>query len=191
MYRNNTLCFLHLEITRLPVTRWVTNTINDQFKCFCLKWLNFLGQNGSMFSLSALRENWIIFHIKSWVTDVAEIRHNFIGQNDSVFLFSVLREKKLSHFDLKSRVTVGTKIVIIFSGQNYSILSPRALKEKIESFWFEKLSHLGTKIWPNFLNQNYSIFISVLQEKKIELFNLINFDLKDESPVELKFHPTL
>ena len=25
-----------IATTRLPVTSWVTNTINDQFKCFCL-----------------------------------------------------------------------------------------------------------------------------------------------------------
>ena len=91
---------------------------------------------------------------------------NFLGQNDSIFL-SVRREKKLSHFeifDLKSRVTGGTKIRPNFLGQNDSILtwkveslaelkfdptfrskwlnfSRNAPREIIESFWPKKLSH--------------------------------------------------
>ena len=56
---------------------------------------------------------------------------NFLGQNDSIF-FSVRREIKLSHFDLKSWVTGGTKIWPNFLGQNDSIFS---LSAPIEKKW--------------------------------------------------------
>ena len=48
--------------TRLPVTHSVANTMNvffnlNVFVSTQLKWLNFLGQNDSIFSLSTPREN--------------------------------------------------------------------------------------------------------------------------------------
>ena len=61
-----------------------------------LKWLNFLGQNDSIFSLSALREKNKSFVLKSWVTGGNKMRPNFLGQNYSIFL-SVHREKKLQY----------------------------------------------------------------------------------------------
>ena len=51
------------------------------------------------------------------------------------FFLSVHREKKLSHFVLKSWVTGGIKIRPNSLGQNYSIFSLSAPREKIESFW--------------------------------------------------------
>ena len=50
------------------------------------------------------------------------------------FFLSVHGEKKLSHFDLKSRVTGGIKIRPVFLGQNESNFSLSAPREKIESF---------------------------------------------------------
>ena len=50
------------------------------------------------------------------------------------FFLSVHQEKKLSHFDLKSWVTGGTKIRPNYLGQNDSIFSLSAPREKIESF---------------------------------------------------------
>ena len=48
------------------------------------------------------------------------------------FFLSVQREKKLSHFDLKSWVTGGTKIWSNFLGQNDSIfLSVHREKKKV------------------------------------------------------------
>ena len=46
------------------------------------------------------------------------------------FFLSVHREKKLSHFDLKSWVTGGIKIRPNFLGQNDSIFSLSATREK-------------------------------------------------------------
>ena len=51
------------------------------------------------------------------------------------FFLSVHREKKLSHFDLKSWVTGGIKIRPNFLGQNDSIFSLSAPREKIELCW--------------------------------------------------------
>ena len=56
--------------TRLTVTHSVANTINvffylNVFVLTQLKWLNFLGQNDSIVSLSAQRENsWVILTLK-------------------------------------------------------------------------------------------------------------------------------
>ena len=50
------------------------------------------------------------------------------------FFLSVHQEEKFSHFDLKSRVTGGTKIRPNFLGPNDSIFSLSASREKIESF---------------------------------------------------------
>ena len=63
------------------------------------------------------------------------------------FYLSAHQEKKLSHFDLKSWVTGGLKFDLKsvvtggikirpnFLGQNDSIFSISAPREKIESFW--------------------------------------------------------
>ena len=77
--------------------------------------------------------------------------------------------KKLSHFDLKSWVTGGTKIRPNFLCQNDSIFFLSVHREK-------KLSHFdlksrvtgGIKIWPNFLGQNDSIFSLSAPREKIE-----------------------
>ena len=58
---------------------------------------------------------------------------NFLGQNDLIF-FQCIERKKLSHFDLKSWVTGGTKIRLNFLGQNDSIFSLSAPREKVDSF---------------------------------------------------------
>ena len=59
---------------------------------------------------------------------------NFLGQNDSNFF-----SKKISHFDLKSLVTSGTKIRSNFLGQNDSIFVS-VHREK-------KYSHFDVKSW--------------------------------------------
>ena len=51
------------------------------------------------------------------------------------FFLSVHQEKKMSHSDLKSWVTGGIKIRPNFLGQNDSIFSLIAPREKIESSW--------------------------------------------------------
>ena len=124
-----------------------------------LKRLNFLGQNDSIFSLSAPREKLSHFSLgekklshfdpRSWVIGWTKIWPNLLGQNDSIFaqcternnwvIFTLRVEllaelkfdpsfqvkmtqffclctdwKKLSHFDLKSWVTGGTKILPTF-----------------------------------------------------------------------------
>ena len=106
LYSSNfdVFCWLTaLTIIRLPVTHWITNTINVSFfnlSVFVwtqLKWLDFLGQDDSIFSLSAPREkNWVILTLKveSW------------RNQNSIQLF----RPKLSHFELKCWVTGGTKI---------------------------------------------------------------------------------
>ena len=46
---------------------------------------NFLGQNDSIFLLSAPRKKKIHFDPQSWVTGGTKIWPNFLGQNDSIF----------------------------------------------------------------------------------------------------------
>ena len=84
------------------------------------KWLNFLGENDSIF-LSVHREKkFSHFDLKTWVTGRIKIQPNFLGQNDSIFSLSAPREKN-SQFDPKTWVTGGTKIWPNFLGQNDSI----------------------------------------------------------------------
>ena len=63
---------------------------------------NFLGQNDSIFSLSAPKKKLSHFDLKSWVTGWIKIRHNFLGQNDSIFSLSAPREKIKSFWPKKS-----------------------------------------------------------------------------------------
>ena len=78
------LLWVVLYRNRLPVTRWVTNTINDQFKCFFslkkinvfvstqLKWLYFLSENDSIFfSQCTERKNCVILSLKvEWLAEL-------------------------------------------------------------------------------------------------------------------------
>ena len=73
--------------------------------------------------------------------------------------------KKLSHFDLKSSVTGGTKIRPNFLFQNDSIFSLSAPREKLSHFDPKSWVTGGTKIWLNFVGQNDSISRSVHREK--------------------------
>ena len=59
------------------------------------------------------------------------------------FFLSVQREKKLSHFDLKSWVTGEIKLKPNFLGQNDSMFSLSAPREKK----IKKLSHFDPKSW--------------------------------------------
>ena len=100
------------------------------------------------------------------------------------FSLSAPREK-LSHFDLKSWVAGGIKILPIFLGQNESIFSLSAPREKLRHFDPKSWVTGGTKIWPNFLGQNDWIFRSVHREN-----NWVILTLKVESQAELKFDLT-
>ena len=64
----------------------------------------------------------------------------------------------MSHFDLKNWITGGTEIWPKFLGQNDSIFSFGALREKMSHFDLINWNTGGTKIWPKFLGQNDSIF---------------------------------
>ena len=80
----------------------------------------------------------------------------------------------MSYFDLKNWNTGGTKIWSKFSGQNDSIISLRAPREKMSHFDLKNWNTGGTKIWP----------------KKIETLVELKFDLiKIETLAELKFNP--
>ena len=68
--------------TRLPVIRFNLNIL----------WLNFLGQNDSIFLSVQQEKKFSHFDLKSWVTGGIIILPNFLGQNDSIFC-SVHREK--------------------------------------------------------------------------------------------------
>ena len=87
-----------------------------------LKWLNFLGQNDSIFF--SVHQEKKLSHIdpKSWVTGGTKIRPNFLGQNNSIFSLSAPRER-LSHFNFESWVIGGIKIRPNFLGQNDSLFS--------------------------------------------------------------------
>ena len=82
------------------------------------KWLNFLGQNDSIFSLSAPRENWVILTLK--VESLAELK-----------------------FDLKSRVIGGTKIRPKFLGQNDIIFFAQCTERKNWVILTVKVESLG------------------------------------------------
>ena len=98
------------------------------------------------------------------------------------FFLSVHWEKKLTHFDLKSWVTGGTKIRPDFLGQNDSIFSLSA-REKIESFDPKSWVTGGTKFWPKKIGSNFGsasdstfkvkmtqIFLSMYREKNWVIF---------------------
>ena len=88
--------------------------------------------------------------------------------------FWVHWEKKMSHFDLQSWVTGGTKIWPNFLGQNYLIFSSQCNEKKnLSHFDLKSWVTGGTKIRPNFLGQNDPIFsLSALRWK------LSHFDFK-------------
>ena len=66
------------------------------------KWLAFLGQNDSIFSLSApIEKNWVILTLK--VESLAELKiwPNFLGQNDSIFFAQCTERKNWTILTLK------------------------------------------------------------------------------------------
>ena len=89
----------------------------------------------------------------------------------TIFSLSAPR-KKMSHFDLKSRVIGGTKIWPNFLGQNDSIFLSVYRDKKLSHFELKSWVTGGTKIWPNFLGQNDSIFLLVHREKNWVILNL-------------------
>ena len=131
---------------------------------------NFLGQNESIFLLSAPREKLSHFDPKTWVTCGTKFWHNFFGQNDSIFC-------ELSHFDLKSWVT--GKIIIrpgkvnnwrIFESIELSKLSQFDsqcwfnLTLNVEPFWLSMLSQFDSQCWVNLTLNVESIWLSTLSQ---------------------------
>ena len=72
------------KLSHFDLKSWVTGGIKIR--------PNFLGQNDSIFSLSAPREKLNHFVPKSWVTGGTNILSDFLGQNNWIFR-SVHREK--------------------------------------------------------------------------------------------------
>ena len=121
-------------------------------KFYFRKWLNFLGQNYSIF-LSVHWENIEYFWPKKLgqilVPPVTQLLgSNFSSASDSTlrvkmiqFFLSVNWAKKLSHFDLKSWVEFYFRQWLNFLSQNDSISYLCSLK-RIESFWPKKLGQI-------------------------------------------------
>ena len=86
------------KFSHFDLKSWVIGGIKIQ--------LNFLGQNGSIFSLRAPREKMSHFDPKTWVTGRTKIWPNFLGQNDNYFLSTPIEKiesfwpKKLSLAEL-------------------------------------------------------------------------------------------
>ena len=83
------------------------------------------------------------------------------------FFRSVHRKKELSHFDLNSWVTGGTKIRSNFLGQNDSTYSLRALGEKL-SDWNLKNWFITVCIQINVIKKNNHLCVKYEYKKKIK-----------------------
>ena len=114
-----------------------------------------------------------------------------LNSNDSTFwdkmtqfFLSEHREKKLSHFDLKSWVTGGIRILPNFVRQNDSIFHSVHREKKLSHFdpksWVTGL----TKIWSNFWVK-MTQFFALRSEKN----NWAILTLRLESQAELQFNP--
>ena len=116
------------------------------------------------YSLSAQREKNESF----WFKTLSYWRNkNFTQLFRSKWLnFSLSAPRKMSHFDLKSWISGGTKIWPNFQCQNDSIFHSMHREKKVSHFDLKSWVTGGTKIWPNFLGQNDSKFFSQCTERK-------------------------